>query len=52
MSATETSAVRPRRRLPWPLDLYQSAVGKKYVMAASESVLIAHVLHTLGNLKL
>ncbi len=46
-------AVPLRRRLPWPLDLYESAVGKKYAMAASGIVLMAYVFaHMLGNLKL
>jgi succinate dehydrogenase / fumarate reductase, cytochrome b subunit len=42
-----------RRRLPWPLDLYGSALGKKYVMAVTGMALMAYVLlHMLGNLKL
>jgi len=42
-----------RRRTAWPLDLYGSAVGKKYVMAITGIVLMAYVVaHTLGNLKL
>ena len=43
----------PRRRLGWPLDLYQSAVGKKWVMAVSGIVLMGYVFaHMVGNLKL
>ena len=43
----------PRRRGAWPLDLYRSAVGKKYVMALTGIVLMGYVLvHMLGNLKL
>lgn len=43
----------PRRRLAWPLDLYQSAVGKKWVMALSGLVLMGYVFaHMVGNLKM
>ena len=43
-----------RRRSPlWLLDLYRSALGKKYAMAISGIVLMAYVLlHMIGNLKL
>ena len=41
-----------RGRLRWPFDLYESAVGKKYVMAVTGILLMAYVLlHMLGNLK-
>lgn len=44
--------VRDTRRLPFPLDLYRSAVGKKYVMAVTGIVLIGYVFaHMVGNLK-
>ena len=40
------------RQLPWPFELYQSAVGKKWVMALSGIVLMGYVLaHMVGNLK-
>ena len=43
----------PRRRLAWPLEIYQSAVGKKWVMALSGLVLMGYVFaHMLGNLKM
>ena len=43
----------PARRRPWPLDLYGSALGKKYAMAVSGIVLMGYVLiHMVGNLKL
>ena len=43
----------PPRRRPWLLELYGSAVGKKYAMALSGIVLMAYVLlHMIGNLKL
>ena len=46
--------IRPRRRrLGWPLDVYQSAVGKKYVMAVTGVGLIGFVIvHMIGNLHL
>ena len=41
-----------RRRWPWPLDLYQSAVGKKWAMAVTGIMLLGFVLvHMIGNLK-
>ncbi|MGH8998029.1 MAG: succinate dehydrogenase cytochrome b subunit [Acidimicrobiia bacterium] len=42
----------PGRKLPWPFDLYQSAVGKKWAMALSGIALMGFVLvHMIGNLK-
>lgn len=42
----------PRRRAPWPVELYRSAIGKKFVMAATGIILLGYVLvHMLGNLK-
>lgn len=44
---------KPTRRLPFPLSLYQTAVGKKWVMALTGIALLGYVLaHMLGNLKL
>lgn len=46
-------ARRPRRELPFPLNLYQTAVGKKWVMALTGIALLGYVLaHMIGNLKL
>lgn len=43
----------PRIRLPWPLSLYQTAVGKKWVMALTGIGLLGFVLvHMIGNLHL
>ncbi|MEM8905861.1 MAG: succinate dehydrogenase cytochrome b subunit [Actinomycetota bacterium] len=43
----------PRKALPWPLNIYQTAVGKKWVMAITGLGLIGFVLaHMAGNLKL
>jgi succinate dehydrogenase / fumarate reductase cytochrome b subunit len=43
---------RPKRRAPWPIEFYRSAVGKKWVMAVSGIVLLGFVLaHMIGNLK-
>ena len=42
---------RPRRRLPFPLGLYQTAVGKKWVMGVTGVMLMGYVLvHMIGNL--
>jgi succinate dehydrogenase / fumarate reductase, cytochrome b subunit len=44
---------RPSRTLPFPFDLYQTAVGKKWVMAITGIVLLGYVFaHMVGNLKL
>jgi succinate dehydrogenase / fumarate reductase cytochrome b subunit len=42
---------RPPRKWPFPLNLYQTAVGKKWVMALSGIALLGFVLvHMIGNL--
>jgi succinate dehydrogenase / fumarate reductase cytochrome b subunit len=44
---------KPRRRAPWPVEFYRSAVGKKWLMALSGIVLMGFVIsHLIGNLKL
>ena len=44
---------RRGRQLPWPLNLYQTAVGKKYVMALTGIALLGYVVvHMIGNLHL
>ena len=45
-------AIRRRPRpLPWPLNIYQTAVGKKYVMALTGIGLLGFVVvHMIGNL--
>jgi succinate dehydrogenase / fumarate reductase, cytochrome b subunit len=41
------------REAPWAVELYRSAIGKKYVMAVTGMVLMGFVLaHMVGNLKL
>jgi succinate dehydrogenase / fumarate reductase, cytochrome b subunit len=41
------------RRLPFPLNLYQTAVGKKWVMGVTGLMLLGFVLfHMFGNIKL
>ncbi len=43
----------PKTALPWPLNVYQTAVGKKWVMALTGLGLIGFVIaHMAGNLKL
>ncbi len=44
---------RSARRRPWLLEIYSSAVGKKYAMAITGILMMGFVLaHTVGNLKL
>ena len=43
---------RPRRRAPWPVEFYRSAVGKKWVMALTGIAIMGFVFfHAVGNLK-
>ncbi|MCY4492863.1 MAG: succinate dehydrogenase cytochrome b subunit [Acidimicrobiaceae bacterium] len=50
----EVAPVRRRpRQLLWPLNIYQSAIGKKYAMAISGIGLLGFVVvHMIGNLHL
>lgn len=55
MTRSEPGRVKPIRRrprqLPFPLNIYQTAVGKKWVMALSGIALIGFVIaHMIGNL--
>jgi succinate dehydrogenase / fumarate reductase cytochrome b subunit len=57
MQKEQTGAVAPvnppRRRAPWPIEFYRSAVGKKWVMALTGIMLMGFVFfHMLGNLKI
>ena len=46
-------ATTERRRLPWPVEFYRSAVGKKWVMAITGIALIGFTIaHLIGNLKI
>ncbi len=48
-----TPIAKPRRRAPWPVEFYRSAIGKKWAMGLSGLVLMLFVLgHLIGNLKL
>lgn len=50
-----TAAVNPprRRQLPYPLNLYQTAVGKKWVMALSGIAFLGFLFaHMFGNVKM
>ena len=54
-SATSPSPIqkRPQRPAPWFIELYRTAVGKKYVMAITGIIGLGFVFgHTVGNLKL
>ena len=47
------TAVKAKKRRPFLLDLYGTAVGKKYVMALTGIALLGFVfVHMLGNLKM
>ncbi len=42
-----------KRRLPWPIAFYRSAIGKKWVMAITGIAIIGFVIaHMLGNWKI
>ena len=44
---------KARRRAPFPVELYRSALGKKYVMAITGIALMGFVFaHMIGNLKM
>lgn len=44
---------RAKRKAPFPIELYRSALGKKYVMAVTGIMLMGFVLlHMIGNLKM
>jgi succinate dehydrogenase / fumarate reductase cytochrome b subunit len=50
---TGTATGRKKMRKPFLLDLYSTAVGKKYAMALSGIALMGYVLaHMIGNLKM
>jgi succinate dehydrogenase / fumarate reductase cytochrome b subunit len=47
------TATGPKKRKPFLLDLYSTAVGKKYVMAITGIMMIGFVIvHMIGNLKM
>jgi len=51
--ATAVEEAPARRRPPYPVELYRTAVGKKYVMAITGIVWMGYVLaHMAGNLKI
>jgi succinate dehydrogenase / fumarate reductase cytochrome b subunit len=50
---TKTVQPKPKRRAPWPIEFYRSAIGKKWVMAVSGIILLGFVfVHMAENLKL
>jgi succinate dehydrogenase / fumarate reductase cytochrome b subunit len=52
VSGTATGGQRPKKK-PFLLDLYSTAVGKKYVMAVTGIAMMGFVLaHMIGNLKM
>lgn len=51
--ATAVDTPTPARRKPWIVELYGSALGKKYAMAISGIVGLGYVVaHLIGNLKI
>jgi succinate dehydrogenase / fumarate reductase cytochrome b subunit len=51
--ATAVDTPPPTRRKPWIVELYGSALGKKYAMAISGIVGLGYVIaHLIGNLKI
>jgi succinate dehydrogenase / fumarate reductase, cytochrome b subunit len=49
VAVTDRSA---QRRVPWPVEFYRSAVGKKWVMAVTGIVWLGYLFaHMIGNLK-
>lgn len=47
------AAPRSKRPAPFPVELYRSAVGKKYVMAVTGIIIMGFVFaHMVGNLKM
>ena len=50
---SQDDAATSKRRTPFLVELYRSALGKKYVMAITGVIFMGYVLaHMLGNLKL
>lgn len=48
-----TQTIEKKRRVPFPVEFYRSAVGKKWVMAITGLLIIGFALaHMLGNLKM
>lgn len=48
-----TPGSKAKRKAPFPVELYRSALGKKYVMAITGIMLIGFVVaHMVGNLKM
>ena len=53
MAAVTAHSAVTKRRLPFPVEFYRSAIGKKYVMAATGIGLVGFALvHMIGNLKM
>ncbi|MCB0963677.1 MAG: succinate dehydrogenase cytochrome b subunit [Acidimicrobiales bacterium] len=49
----DAGSARAKRKAPFPIELYRSALGKKYVMAITGILLMGFVFaHMVGNLKM
>jgi succinate dehydrogenase / fumarate reductase cytochrome b subunit len=47
------TATAEKKKAPWPLEFYRSAVGKKWVMAVTGIIIIGFVVaHMIGNWKI
>jgi succinate dehydrogenase / fumarate reductase cytochrome b subunit len=47
------TATAERKKAPWPVEFYRSAVGKKWVMAVTGIIIIGFVVaHMIGNWKI
>ena len=52
-TVARAATAMPARKVPFPIELYRSAVGKKYVMAVTGIGLMGFVFaHMIGNLKM
>jgi succinate dehydrogenase / fumarate reductase, cytochrome b subunit len=52
-TVARAATARPARKVPFPIELYRSAVGKKFVMAVTGIALMGFVFaHMIGNLKM
>jgi len=51
--ARGATASKPKRKAPFPVEIYRSALGKKYVMAITGIMIMGFVFaHMVGNLKM
>jgi hypothetical protein len=52
-NATEVTSTVDKKRAPFPIEFYRSAIGKKWIMAISGLAIIGFAIaHMIGNLKI